>query len=302
MINESEIKRLIEEVDEGPTLDYKEELVLETNGDKAQFVKDVISLANSRESAHIITGVEDGTRKLLGIKIHHQAEQLNQILKDKSDPPLRVEYIEKKIMGHTIGVIEIAEGNPPYIVAVPDRYGGPISSDPQKLFHIERGTVFIRNYNMNEGARRADLDKMYKVKYVTLEADLRINHEASVKTLDDSKEVDITFFLVNLGEALATDTLMWVQFRNTKEIVRCKSGWKDISNLNNNIPTVQLPVAVPIMAKIKTQCSGLVVKVDKDIQQIEMSVIIGATNMRTKEGTYVIPLQEVEPRSREGNA
>lgn len=292
MISVDKIKQLIENEDEGPTLDYKEDLVLETEGDKAQFIKDVISLADSGEAAHIITGVEDGTRKLMGIKTHHKAEQLNQILKDKSDPPLRVEYVEKTIMGHTVGVIEIAGENRPYIVAVPDRYGGPLSSDPKKSFHIERGTVFVRNYNMNEGASRADLDKMSQVKYVTLESDLEITYEASQKSLADSIEVDIKFFLRNHGEAVATDTYAWIQFKNVKEIVRCTGEWTNISNLNNNVPTVQLVYKYTVIRPIRMRCDGVVVKVDSGVKQITARMVIGATNMRTKDASYVIPLKQ----------
>lgn len=293
MISTNRIKQIIEKEEEGPTLDYKEDLPLETDGDKAQFVKDVISLANSGQTAHIITGIEDGTRKLVGLKTRHKAEQLNQILKDKSDPPLRIEYAERNIMGHPIGVVGITGENPPYVVAVADRFGGPLSSDPTKQFHIERGTVFVRNYNMNEGAQRADLDKMYKVKYVTLEADLKLSHEVSVKRLDDSKEVDITFFLENLGEVLATDIFLCIQPKNIREILRCTGQWRDISSANENIPTVQTLVAVPLVRPVRQHCSGFVVKVDSDVEQIEARVIMGATNMRSKDGPYVIPLKEM---------
>lgn len=295
MISASKIKELIEKAEEGPALDYKEDLPLETDGDKAHFVKDVISLANSGQKAHIITGVEDGTWKLVGIKTHHGAEQLNQILKDKSDPPLRVEYVEKKIMGHIVGVIEIPGENRPYIVSVPDRFGGPLASDPQKSFFIERGTIFVRNYNMNEGAQRADLDKMYEVKYVTLQADLQLSHEVSLKPLNDlKKEVDITFFLRNIGEVIATDTYLWIQFKNIKEIVQCKPPWSDISKLNKNVPTVQLLYPFPVVPPVRMRCEGVAVTVDGDVQQIESRVILGATNMRSKEGPYYISLKEKE--------
>jgi len=291
MISLSKIKQLIEKEDEGTTLDYKENLPVETNGDKAKFVKDVISLANSGETTHIIIGVEDGTRKLVGIKTHHEAEQLNQILRDKCDPTISVEYAERNIMGHAIGVIEIVGENPPYIVAVPDRFGGPLSSDPTKQFHIERGTVFVRNYNINEGAQRADLDKMYKVKYVTLQADLELSHEISVKRSDGQKEVDIEFVLTNLGEVIATDTYVWIRFKNIKEIVKCTGSWRDQSKINENIPTVQLIYSPPVVRPINMLCKGVIVKVDNDVQQIEARVIMGATNMRTKEGNYIISLK-----------
>lgn len=292
MISVSKIRQVIEKEDEGPTLDYKEDLNLQTDGDKAKFVKDVISLANSGETTHIIIGVEDGTRKLVGIKTHHKAEQLNQILRDKCDPTISVEYAERNIMGHAIGVIEIVGENPPYIVAVPDRFGGPLSSDPTKQFHIERGTVFVRNYNMNEGAQRADLDKMYKVKYVTLEADLKLNHEVSVKHLDDSLEVDITFTLENEGEAIATNTYVLIDFKNIKEIVRCKNEWKDLSSENENRPVVRLLCEKPVIQPVIIPCGGVVVKVNSDTKQIEAHIVMGAVNMRTKEGPYVIPLKK----------
>lgn len=211
MITEAEIIKLIEEGQEGPTLDFKEDLTLESEKDKAQFVKDVLALANSGGTAHIITGIEDKTWKPVGIKISHTAEQLNEILKDKCDPPLRVEYVEKDILHHKVGVIVIKGDNPPYIVAVADRFGGV----------IERGTVFIRNFNMNEGARRTDLDQMYAAKYATPEADLVLTHEIKKKSLDDSIEVDIDFIIQNTSEVAATDPYIWLQFENVQTIVKC---------------------------------------------------------------------------------
>lgn len=293
MISVDMTKQIIENEDEGPALDYKEDLPLETDGDKAKFVKDVISLANSGQTAHIITGVQDGTRKLIGIKTHHAIEKLNEILKDKSDPPLRIEYVERNIMGHTIGIIEIKGENPPYIVAVHDRYGGHLSSDPQKPFYIERGTVFIRNYNINEGAKRPDLDKIYnKIKYVALQADLELTHEVATKPSGDLVEANIKFFLGNRGDAVATDAYVWMQFKNVKEIMQCTEAWDNISAVNDAVPTIQLVCGVPVIRRVRTDCGGVIIKVDRNIKRIDTEVIICATNMRTKEGSYAIPLKK----------
>jgi hypothetical protein len=292
MIGIDRTKQIIENEDEGPILDYKEDLILETDGDKAQFVKDVLSLANSGQTAHIIIGVEDGTRKLVGIKTTHKAEQLNDILKVKCDPPLTVEYVEKTILGHTVGVIEISGENPPYIVAVPDKYGGHLSSDPKKAFFIERGMVFVRKYNMNAGASRADLDKMFKVKYVTLQADLELTHEATSKPSDGLTEADIEFFLVNQGDVVATDIYVWMQFKNVKEIVRCGLDCHDVSSINMNIPTIQLVPKAPVIRPIRMQCGKVAVKVGGDVKRIEARVVMGAINMRIKEGSYVISLEK----------
>lgn len=292
MISESEIIELIKKAEESPTLDYKEDLPLETNGDKAEFVKDVISLANSGKAAHILLGVEDKTGRLVGFKTNHAVEQLNQILKDKCDPPISVEYMEKNILGYQIGVIEIRCENPPYIVSVPDKFGGPLSTSSQKPFYIQRGTVFVRNYNMNEGARRADLDKMYQVKYVTLQADLSLVYEVAVKPLDNLTEVDIKFLLVNQGDVLATDIYVWLQFKNIKQIVKCTGKWTDISKINDNVPTIQLIYGAPVIPLHSMHCRGVVVHVDRNIKQIETRIKIGAANMRTKDGSYNIPIEE----------
>lgn len=290
MISVSKIRQLIEKEDEGPTLDYKEDLGLETDGDKAQFIKDVLSLANSGQTAHIIIGVENGTRKLVGIKATHKAEQLNDILKGRCDPPLTVEYAEKTILGHKVGVGEFFGETPPYIVAVADQFGGSLSSNPQKSFYICRGTVFVRNFNKNEGASRADLDKMYKLKYVTLQADLQLSHDVTVKRVEDSKEADIYFHIENLGEIIASSAIVWIRFNNILEIVDCSGRWRNISKENNNIPTIQFVAPDPII--LRAGCLGAKVRVDKKVDNIEMDTVIGATNMRTKQGSYLISLKE----------
>lgn len=291
MISESEIIELIKKAEETPTLDYKEDLPLVTDGDKAEFVKDVIALANSGEGAYILLGVEDKTGRLVGFKTHHTVEQLNQILKDKCDPPISVEYIEKNILGYAIGVIEIKCENPPYIVSVPDKFGGRLSANPQKSFHIHRGTVFVRNYNMNEGARRADLDRMHQVKYVTLQPDLELLHEVSVKSLDDLKEVEIDFRLINVGDVLATSVYARLLFHNIEKIVST-GAWQDISKYNEGRPTIRFLAKVPIYPGIPLLDHKVKVNVKKSIKQIEADLWLGAANMRIKEGTYVIAIHE----------
>jgi len=290
MITKAKIIRIIKEEDEGPELDYKEDLVLERDGDKAQFVKDVLALANSGGETQIITGVEDETRKLIGIKTFHTPEQLNEILKDRCDPPLRIEYLEKVIMGHKVGVIQIKGSNPPYVVAVHDKYGGPVPGS-QKPFFIERGTVFIRNFNMNEGARREDIDRIYEKRYATPQADLRMGCDIKKKALDGLTEVTIDFIFKNEGEAPATAPYVWVQFKDVREIVLSGSQWVNVSSVNKNVPTINLILDTPIYLGIRMHYGGVVVKVSKDTNKIEASVDIQAGNMHRKKGPYEISLE-----------
>lgn len=285
MITEAEIIKLIEEGQEGLMLDFKEDLRLETDGDKAEFVKDVIALANSGGTAHIIIGIEDDTWRPVGIKTSNTPEQLNQTLKDKCDPPLRVEYVEKDLLHYKIGVVEVTGDNPPYIVSVPDRYGGSLSANPQKQFFIERGTVFVRNFNMNEGARRKDLDQMYS------KVDLQLSHSiVEQKVLDDSVEVNIEFILRNIGHVSGGFVRVTVQFNNIKQIVKRTGVWRDISQLRENVPTIQLDADVVHLDEIY-HVYGAVLQVSKDVKQIEAYVHLYAMNMTPKKGEHVIRLE-----------
>ena len=290
MITKAEIRKLIEKAEEGPRLDYKEDLVLESEGDKAQFVKDVLALANSAGTAHIITGVEDKTGKLVGIKTSHIPEQLNEILKDKCDPPLRVEYMERDLLGYEVGVIEVKGDNPPYIVAVRDKYGGSVSTSSRKTFFIERGTVFVRNFNMNDGASRDDLNRMYAAKYATPQANLRVDHEIEKALVDDLIEVTIKFVFVNDGDAPATNPYVILRFKNIAELVKCTERWRDISHLNEEVPTIVYMWEHPIYCDVRLHSGGAIVRVNRDTRQIETHIDMQAGNMQRRQGQYDIPI------------
>jgi len=289
MISINRIKQIIEKEEEGPTLDYKEDLVLNTDGDKAELIKDIVSLANSAKVAHIIIGVEDKTRKPVDLKTSHNATQLNDILKNRCDPPISLEYIERKVLGYKVGVIEIHGENPPYIISVNDRFGGKRTCG--ESCYINRGTVFVRNNDKNEGASREHIEKFYenKVKYVTVQADLQLSHSSSVTSHDAYKEVSLDFELTNIGDVLADSPLIYIAFKNIERITGCKTSWKDISKLNPK-PTVRCYLSQPIGGKM--HIGGFTLRVKKAISQIRAFVELYSTNMRNKKYEYIIELDE----------
>jgi hypothetical protein len=91
---------------------------------------------------------------------------------------------------------------------------------------------------------------------------------------------------------VATDIYVWMQFKNVKEIVQCKPDCHDVSNVNMNVPTIQLVPKAPVIRPIRMYCGKVVVKVGGDVKHIEARVIMGAINMRIKEGAYVISLEK----------
>lgn len=274
MITEDELRGLVELKREGPTLDYKQDLNLGSEPENAEFIKDTLALANSGRTAYIVTGIQDRTWEPVGITKSHSQVRLNQILQNRTDPPISVEYAEIELNGHKHGVVKILGENPPYLVMVKDSYGG-----------IQRGTVFIRNVDMNEGARRVDLDKMYS------KVDLRLSHEVKErKVTDDSTEVNIEFILRNVGHVSGAFVRVSVQFNNARQIVKRTGASKDISYLRKNVPTIQMDVDVVHLDEI-FYCGGAVVQVSKDVKQIDTYVRLYAMNMVPKRDKYVIPLE-----------
>jgi hypothetical protein len=288
MITKEETRRIVNDIDqEGISLDYKEDLVLENDGDKAGLVKDVISLANSSKNAHIIIGVQNKPKKLVGLKTHHDTAQLNEILKDKCDPPISVEYIEVDISGHIVGVIEIKGENPPYIVSVRDKFGGLKTKG--KYCHIQRGTVYVRNIDINEGASREHIEKMYtdKIKYITLQSDLKLTCSVSSKHQGTIREVTLSCVLTNEGNVVAADSGIIISFLNILSIKKCPEGWTNDSDFNRN-PTVSFYSPQPILANLF--CKGVTVQVASNIKQIDTYVALSASNMKTKSFKYNIPV------------
>jgi hypothetical protein len=279
MITQDELKQLVDLKREGPTLDYKQDLNLGKDRDKAEFIKDALALANSGYPSYIVTGMKEiveGNTKTwepTNISKHYTQVQLNQILQYRTDPSISVEYEELELNSITHGIVKISGDNPPYLVMVKDKFGD-----------IVKGTIFTRNVDMNEGARRADLDQMYS------KVDLQLSHNIKEqKAVDDAVEVNVEFILRNIGRMSATFVRLTVQFNNIERILRRAGGWQDISRLRNNVPTIQKDENVVHLDEV-LHVDGAVLRVGKDIKQVEALVNLYATNMRRKKDVYVITL------------
>ena len=108
------IRRLQAIGQESKTVDAKQEIGLKEVGAKAEFVKDIVAMANNGEPSFLIVGLADGTFTPVGtLNYHYNKNDLNQLLVDKIDPPLTVDYQEFTIDENEYAVIEIYGTNPP---------------------------------------------------------------------------------------------------------------------------------------------------------------------------------------------
>jgi len=96
-LDKNKLMKLLRQ-EEGPKLDFKAALHLTTESEKKELTKDVIAMANSRGGrGYIIFGVEDKTKKILGIdSVDFKEEQIQQIIYNRCDPPvpISVDFIE----------------------------------------------------------------------------------------------------------------------------------------------------------------------------------------------------------------
>ncbi len=130
--------------EEGEKLDFKAELNLTTESEKKELVKDVTAIANSRGGrGHILYGVADKTKTIIGIDpTIFQEEQIQQIIYNRTDPPVPV----------SLDLVQIEEK----IVAVLSIFRSRHA--PHQI--IQSGAFYIRRGSTTDYARRSELASM----------------------------------------------------------------------------------------------------------------------------------------------
>lgn len=130
-MDEFKLKSLLRQ-GEGPKLDYKERININQESGKKELVKDVIAIANSQGGrGHLIIGVKDKTREIIGINPESiNEERIQQIISNRCDPPIniRVEYVD--IDNKTVAVITIFRS-----------YKKPHQMRQTGAFYIRRGST-----------------------------------------------------------------------------------------------------------------------------------------------------------------
>src|SRR5262245_45761486 len=107
-MNELEVMTLISQ-EENESLDFKRKLHLDSKIDKGEFVKDVISIANSATDnrGHIVIGIDDDKTPIGVDKI--EEERIQQIVQSYIRPIINVKCFLFPINGQNsilIGIIE----------------------------------------------------------------------------------------------------------------------------------------------------------------------------------------------------
>jgi hypothetical protein len=207
------IKRLQATGQEWRTVDAKADLILDGSGDKAEFIKDVVAMANNGEPSYIVIGLQDKTFTAIGKLVHHYDKNtLNQILAGKVDPPITVGYREFELNGNEYAVVEVRGNNRPYIVAQ-DLIHGPTD---RKRTRIHKGTIYIRHEDRTTGISRAELDKFSEAKQPFIEVSLELEAKRRVP----KESLPILMYAQNKGQIMAHNIEMLLLFSDC-HLARC---------------------------------------------------------------------------------
>lgn len=189
-MDEIQVFQLIAER-ENERVEFKRLLDLESAPNKAEFIKDVISLANSAEpSGYMLVGIENnGTIVGCG---HFEEERIQQILNTYTEPPVQAHcHIVPTSNLMTVGAIEIRGPHKPHKVArsierlnqndVFVRHGSVVvKASPEEIIELNRKSQVYADVGqyVRAAAKHAELGNMPSaIKSYTAAIDLAPTYE-----------------------------------------------------------------------------------------------------------------------------
>lgn len=155
---------------EGTKLDFKLRLELYYETGKKELTKDICAIANSKGGrGHIIVGVEDKTREIIGIQEDDMfyEEQIQQIVSTRCEPPIPIEVDFVEIQNKKVGVISIYDGD-------------------QKPYQVrENGAFYIRRGSTTDVMRKQELIALFEENLsLTIETCPLIRSEISMLNME----------------------------------------------------------------------------------------------------------------------
>ena len=127
--------------DEGTKLDFKQKIDISMESGKKELAKDICAIANSRGGrGYIIIGVEDKTKKIIGINVcEFKEEQFQQIISSRCEPPIPIAIEFVIYQSKNLAIITIYDGG-------------------QKPYQLrENGAFYIRRGSTTDTMRKEEL-------------------------------------------------------------------------------------------------------------------------------------------------
>lgn len=127
--------------EEGPKLDFKLKIDIDTESGRKELTKDIIAIGNSRGGrGFLIIGVEDKTKIIVGVEnLSISEEQIQQIISSRCEPPIPISLEFVQVENKYVAVIAIYDGG-------------------QKPYQMrENGAFYIRRGSTTDTMRKEEL-------------------------------------------------------------------------------------------------------------------------------------------------
>ncbi len=135
---------------ETTSVDFKRELYLDTASSKAEFVKDVIGLANTQASGQrwMIVGFDDKSRGYYGAPSADITQnRIEQLLAQYTNPNVDVKYSIVNYRAGQVGKLEVLRDQKKLPYSVAKSLGDKAAGDKKR---IEEGQTFVRHGSQTE--------------------------------------------------------------------------------------------------------------------------------------------------------
>ncbi len=144
-LTDSEIKTLLEEKNETPNLDYKQEIIWEKSNREAclEIIKDILAMANTRNGGRIIFGVTDNDFEFMGVGEEawkqFDVTPVNELLHRYADPIFTCSVIKRVIEDKKVVVIDVPEFNEVPILCKESAFAGQNNKEV-----LRKGALYVR--------------------------------------------------------------------------------------------------------------------------------------------------------------
>lgn len=126
---------------EGPKLDFKQNIQIDTDSGRKELAKDICAIANSKGGrGYLIIGVEDKTKRVVGIgNLEFNEEKIQQIISSRVEPPVPISLEFMEYENKKVAIINIYDG-------------------PQKPYQLrDNGAFYIRRGSTNDTMRKQEI-------------------------------------------------------------------------------------------------------------------------------------------------
>ena len=236
---------------EGPKLDFKQLLNIDTDSGRKELAKDVCAIANSRGGrGYIIIGIEDKTKKIIGVDRNFSEEQIQQIISSRIEPPIPISLETLKYKEKDIVIINIYDGpQKPYQMRENGAFYTRRGSTNDTMRKQEIISALQQNLNVNTElcpiphSKLNCIDNCIVDKYF-LSQGIKVNDENRLGLMEDASIIyidkDSGKYMVTLGGLLIFSNInnVYIPHNMIKIVNRINKNFRKVSIIQGNLLSI----------------------------------------------------------------